>query len=1136
MSAGLVRILLLMAGIEPNPGPGKIYICPVCHVKIKTNAKAVQCCKCTEWVHFRKLDNCSNLKSTKDYDNKTYVCRSCLNDPLMYPPSSTFSSQLHQPHLHQPNPQQPQPQQPNPQQTTTTHQNYNIDYKLKILQWNCNGIKTKLQELISFINQHQIKVIALQETKLNSNSTSPEIPNFTLVRKDRTKDRGGGIAIFVHKSILFAQAPNLPDDGHTEINGVEVGNIKIRNVYIPPVTSCAQGFVPNLQPLLAEPDSIILGDFNAHNPLWYSSIQDSRGDNIAGDIGDSNFGVLNEDTPTRLPSNGQPTSPDLSLASSSLLPHVEWETKTALGSDHLPIIITVNTNIQPSKSDFRKYVNFKKANWDKFQDITENRFNRLPEPENVHKAEKKFRQIINQTSKKTIPGGRIKDVVPEIPTETANKMRERDDLRTSNPDSPDIQSLNREILHEINQHRKSKWKEKISEITSGCSSKLFKLIKNLNGKNSSSNNQAIKFKGRYLTSSLEIANSFNKQYSSIIRHESSKTSRKITKNIKKNSLENPISFTPKQTAEAIKTCKASKAAGPDNISNLHLKHLGPKGVEYLTKIFNLSVASSIIPDIWKTSVIIPLLKPKKDPQESNSYRPVSLLCPAIKIMERLILPTLTDSLDIPVFQHGFRKNHSTVSALNDFNDQVANGFNKNRPPDRTVLLQIDLSKAFDMVSHDKLLQDLGQSALPEFLKRWFCCYLKGRQSKVNFRNVTSKCRNVRAGVPQGAVTSPVLFNFYLRNLPKPPDNVQIIQYADDISIYATGLNIDALTESINKYVPSVIDFLNDRELVVSPEKSTVTLFTPDTKEFKIHPKIMMDDVLVPLEHYPKLLGVTHDTMYTFSTHVKNSTNSANTKINIMKSLSGSDWGQDKETMTMTYKAIARSVLEYACPIWSPAISENSWKKLQRSQNQALKIITGNLKMAPEQHIHQETKILPIKEHCLMKSKQYLLTCHQPDHPGFKNVHRPLPARNHLKPTIQKYRNCIQNHLPINADNRKTKIKAIHTSEVKNALDSLPPNKVLGTKPPDINKEELTLSRHVRSQLSQLRSGYSRRLNNYLHKLDDNIDDKCPNCNNSTHDTRHLFNCPDDPTNLDVLSLWTKPKLAAAFLKLDEGSA
>ena len=78
-----------------------------------------------------------------------------------------------------------------------------------------------------------------------------------------------------------------------------------------------------------------------------------------------------------------------------------------------------------------------------------------------------------------------------------------------------------------------------------------------------------------------------------------------------------------------------------------------------------------------------------------------------------------DNLNIPVFQHGFRKDHSTVTALNDFNTQISNGFNERASvkPDRTVLLQIDLSKAFDMVNHDKLLKDLNQSNIPGALKR-----------------------------------------------------------------------------------------------------------------------------------------------------------------------------------------------------------------------------------------------------------------------------------------------------------------------------------------------------------------------------------------------------------------------------------
>ena len=83
---------------------------------------------------------------------------------------------------------------------------------------------------------------------------------------------------------------------------------------------------------------------------------------------------------------------------------------------------------------------------------------------------------------------------------------------------------------------------------------------------------------------------------------------------------------------------------------------------------------------------------------------------------------------------------------------------------------------------------------------------------------------------------------------------------------------------------------------MSPEKSTVTLFTPDTKEAKIHPEVKVQDKLVKLDKTPKLLGVTFDTMYSFSHHIKNTVSRAKKKINILKALAGTGWGQDKETL------------------------------------------------------------------------------------------------------------------------------------------------------------------------------------------------------------------------------------------------
>ena len=253
MPAGLVKILLLMAGIESNPGP---YICPVCLVKLRSNTRSVKCTKCLQWLHQRKLNNCSGLVNLKDY-NKFYICPDCLHDPLP-DPTPAISPQPSPPATNYPPPSPPQQQQNN---------NNNRSYDLKILQWNCNGIKSKLTELSNFLHQHQIKVAVIQETKLNNNSTSPDIPNFTFVRKDRDTDNGGGLAIYIHKSIQFLKLPDIPGDGHTESQGVKVGDTNIYNIYIPPTSSCTAGFKPNIPALLSADDSLVLGDFNAHDSL-----------------------------------------------------------------------------------------------------------------------------------------------------------------------------------------------------------------------------------------------------------------------------------------------------------------------------------------------------------------------------------------------------------------------------------------------------------------------------------------------------------------------------------------------------------------------------------------------------------------------------------------------------------------------------------------------------------------------------------------------------------------------------------------------------------------------------------------------------------------------------------------------------
>ena len=116
------------------------------------------------------------------------------------------------------------------------------------------------------------------------------------------------------------------------------------------------------------------------------------------------------------------------------------------------------------------------------------------------------------------------------------------------------------------------------------------------------------------------------------------------------------SFTPADTRETIRLAKSPMAIGADGMSTLHLKKLAQGAINYLTNIFKLSISTGQIPEIWHKAIIIQILKPGKDNDIDKDWRSINLLRPAVKTLEKLLLPKILTHIFFTLLNMAYGRN------------------------------------------------------------------------------------------------------------------------------------------------------------------------------------------------------------------------------------------------------------------------------------------------------------------------------------------------------------------------------------------------------------------------------------------------------------------------------------------------
>ncbi|GFY07865.1 putative RNA-directed DNA polymerase from transposon BS [Trichonephila clavipes] len=264
-----------------------------------------------------------------------------------------------------------------------------------------------------------------------------------------------------------------------------------------------------------------------------------------------------------------------------------------------------------------------------------------------------------------------------------------------------------------------------------------------------------------------------------------------------------------------------------------------------------------------------------------------------------------------------------------------------KPTNHKVAIFLDLCKDFDRVWNNLLVIKLfknfgiGGKALPGIYD-----ILRNRLIGVKFNNFLSISFSFFQVVPQGSVLSPTLFSIYLSCIESViKRKCKVGAFSDDIVLWKSDSDLTKLESDINLVLEDIRNFALDHKLTFNHTMYVVSFFTSNGKLYNFLPNIFLYNHPLTIDKHPKYLGFILDPEILGNKHIDNIVFKAGKQLNILRYISGHDWGADAGTLRNTYIFIIRPILEYDVPVYCRA-SITNLQKLEKVEFSAARIITG----------------------------------------------------------------------------------------------------------------------------------------------------------------------------------------------------
>lgn len=877
----------------------------------------------------------------------------------------------------------------------------NLTSSLTISYWNANGIQSKTHDYFRFLIKNSVDVSLICETFLK-----PDIkfahPDFKIYRLDRSERRKGGVAVVVHSNVAHSLLPSF-DLQIIEAIGVEIvtstGPISLISAYNPGGNRDNNSFLQDIQKLTKIRNSFfICGDLNARHRLWNCIRANTAGNMLFNELQSGSFVIHHPPSSTHIPTdpNRRPSTLDLVL-SNGLHSISNLQTIQDLTSDHIPVRFEIDSTTI-SYSHPRSIPDYSRADWRGFKtfldeniDLQQLDLSSVFETYQIDNYIDYFTTIIHQAHDRFIPRtvpDRFKLILPDdilLLIRLRNSRRRQWQRNRRDQYLRSVYNFTCNLVKKrIDEFRNKSWSANLLSMNNDQNNnkKLWKFCKILKNKHKSI--PPLSKDGKLLITDKEKCEEIGKQFAeahyttfydaSPVDHEVNTSFESFFVTHRDPNFDPHYLVKPKEVSSFLKTLKNNKSPGFDQINNRCLKRLSRKALVLLTFIFNACIKLNYFPLAWRHAKVIAIPKPNKDHTSSKNYRPISLLSSLSKIFEKVLLKRLNHHIAenniIPNTQFGFRSEHSTAHQLHRLTNNIKN---HRTIKNSTGLVLLDNEKAFDTVWHKGLIFKMINLQFPVYLIKLIHSFLCDRNFVVTVGSESSQLHFIPAGVPQGSVLSPLLYNIYTHDIPDFAGCVRY-QFADDVAISSSSKDPVEVTINLNASLVQYSNYCKKWKIKVNENKTEAVFFTRFRSPRKLpNRNLNFNGVDIPWKDEAKYLGLILDKKLTFQKHTQYILEKCEKLVRILYPFINRRSKLNTRNKILLYKTVFRSTLTYASIVWSECALSHR-KKLQIFQNKCLKMIHNLPPWFCTEELHEMSHIETLDQYVNRMKTNYYQRC------------------------------------------------------------------------------------------------------------------------------------------------------------------